>query len=116
MAVDIQKYFNEDLPAAMAKNPDAARAIGAKYQMNVSGSGGGEWFIDVSAGGPKCFAGFPGGADATITIATEDFQKLYEDPKSNTMPLFFAARLKVSGDPRLGLQISKIFDLTSPGY
>ena len=55
MAVDIKKLFNEDLPAALAKNADDAKTIGAKYQMNITGEGA--WFIDVSATGPSCKPG-----------------------------------------------------------
>ena len=39
MAVDIAHLFNEELPAAFAKNPYAAKEIGAKYQINISSVG-----------------------------------------------------------------------------
>jgi hypothetical protein len=103
MAVDIQKLFNEDLPAAIAKHPDSAKEIGAKYQLNITGNGGGEWFIDVSSSGPKAEKGNPGGADCTITITAEDFQKLHENPQANGTQLFFAGKLKVGGNPALAL-------------
>ena len=57
MAVDIKKLFNDKLPAALAKNAEAAKTIGAKFQLNITGPTGGEWFIDVSASGPSCKAG-----------------------------------------------------------
>ena len=86
MAVDTKKLFNEDLPAALAKNAEDAKTIGAKYQMNITGEG--SWFIDVSATGPKCVPGEEP-ADCTITITSEDFQKLVENPQANGMQLFF---------------------------
>ena len=55
MAVDVQRLFNEELPAALAKNADDAKTLGAKYQMNITGPGGGEWIVDVSASGPSAF-------------------------------------------------------------
>ena len=64
MAVDIQNLFNETIPAALNKNADAAKEIGAKYQFNITGEGGGEWFIDLTPSGPKSTAGNPGGAGA----------------------------------------------------
>jgi putative sterol carrier protein len=109
MAVDIHKLFNEELPAALAQNPDAAKEIGAKYQLNVGSVG--EWFIDVSATGPRCEPGNPGGADCTITIAAEDFQKLVENPQANGMQLFFAGKLKVTGNPTLAMKLQKLFAL-----
>jgi putative sterol carrier protein len=111
MAVDIQKLFNEELPAALAANADAAKQIGAKYQLNVTGDGGGEWFIDVSDSGPKVEPGNPGTADCTMTIATEDFQKLHENPQANGMQLFFAGKLKVSGNQMLAMKLQKLFTL-----
>ena len=111
MAVDIQKLFNEELPAALSANADAAKEIGAKYQINVTGDGGGEWFIDVSATGPKAEPGNPGSADCTLTMTTEDFQKLHENPQANGMSLFFAGKLKVQGNQMLAMKLSKLFDL-----
>jgi putative sterol carrier protein len=111
MAVDIQKLFNEDLPAQLAKHPDAAKQIGGKFQMNITGEGGGEWFIDVSDSGPKAEKGNPGGADLTMTVSAEDFQKLHENPQANGMQLFFAGKLKLVGNQMLGMKLSKLFDL-----
>lgn len=108
MAIDIQKFFNEQLPSGMAKNPDAAKATGGKFQINITGGGGGEWFIDASDSGPQCQKGNPGYADITVTIAAEDFQKMMEDPKNNMMPLFYSGKLKIIGSQML---LAKLPDL-----
>lgn len=107
MAVDTKKLFNEELPAALEKNAEDAKTIGAKYQMNVTGSG--EWFIDVSATGPLCKAGTGEGADCTITITEEDFQKLVENPQANGMQLFSAGKLKVTGNQMMAMKLLKLF-------
>jgi putative sterol carrier protein len=112
MAVDIQKLFNEELPAALAKNPDQAKQIGAKYQINIAGEGGGEWYIDVSDSGPKAEKGNPGTADCTISITSEDFQKLHENPQANGMQLFFSGKLKVAGNQMLAMKLQKLFQLS----
>lgn len=108
MAVDIKKLFNETLPAALSKNAEEAKTIGAKYQMNVTGPTGGEWNIDVSSTGPHCKAG-TGDADCTITISDEDFQKLVENPQANGMQLFFSGKLKVTGNQMLAMKLQKLF-------
>lgn len=113
MAIDIEKLFNEELPAAIAKRPDMAKQIGAKYQINVTGAGGGEWFIDVSDSGPAVVQGNPGGADLNVTVAAEDFQKLVENPQANGMQLFFAGKLKITGNQMLAMKLQKLFALTS---
>lgn len=111
MAVDIQNLFNDQIPAALNKNADAAKEIGAKYQFNITGDGGGEWFIDLTPSGPKSTAGNPGGADCTLTISSEDFQKLYENPDANGMQLFFSGKLKVAGNQMLAMKLKKLFQL-----
>ena len=108
MAVDIQKLFNQDLPAALAKNAEDAKAIGAKYQLNITGATGGEWNIDVTASGPSCKPG-SGPADCTITVADEDFQKLLENPQANAVQLYFTGKLKVQGNQILATKLQKLF-------
>lgn len=111
MAVDIQKLFNEELPSQVEKHPDAAKQIGAKFQINITGDGGGEWFIDVSDSGPSVRAANPGGADVGITMAVEDFHKLMENPQANGMALFFAGKLKMTGNQMLAMKLNKLFTL-----
>jgi len=106
MAVDIKKLFNEELPAALAKNAEDAKTIGAKYQMNITGEG--EWNIDCTSTGPSCKPG-TADADCTMTIAAEDFQKLVENPQANGMQLFFAGKLKVTGNQMLAMKLQKLF-------
>ncbi len=108
MAVDIKKLFNDELPAALSKNAEDAKTIGAKFQMNITGPTGGDWNIDVSATGPVCKAG-TGEADCTISISDEDFQKLVENPQANGMQLFFAGKLKVTGNQMLAMKLQKLF-------
>jgi putative sterol carrier protein len=111
MAVDIKQLFNDTLPAALSKNAEEAKTIGAKYQMNITGPTGGEWNIDVSASGPACKPG-SGDADCTITISDDDFQKLVENPQANGMQLFFAGKLKVTGNQVLAMKLQKLFSFS----
>lgn len=106
MPVDVKKLFNEDLPAVLSKNAEDAKTIGAKFQMNVTGEG--EWFIDVSSTGPVVKAGSDT-ADCTLTIDADDFQKLFENPQANGMQLFFAGKLKITGNQMLAMKLHKLF-------
>jgi putative sterol carrier protein len=111
MAVEIQKLFNEELPGKLAKNREGAKQLGAKYQFNVTGDDGGEWFIDLTSSGPSVTKGKGEGANCTITVSSSDFQKLYENPQANGMQLFFSGKLKVEGDPMLATKLQKLFAL-----
>jgi putative sterol carrier protein len=105
-AVDIKKMFNEELPAALTKNADEAKSIGAKFQLNIGGEG--EWHIDVTASGPSCKPGTEA-ADCTIKISSEHFQELMENPQANGMKLFFSGALKVDGNQMLAMKMQKLF-------
>jgi SCP-2 sterol transfer family protein len=114
MAVDIQKLFNEELPAILAKHSGAAKQIGGKLQIQIIGQSGGEWFLDLSDAGPRVIGGSPGGADATISITAQDFQHYYENPRVNGTSLLFAGRLKIIGNQMFGLRLSKVLGLFQP--
>ncbi len=105
MAVDIPKLFNEQLPAALTKNADEAKAINAKYQMNITGAG--SWHLDLTSAGPTVVQGEQP-ADCTITITADDFQKLQENPAAG-MQLFFSGKLKIAGNQILGMKLQKLF-------
>ncbi len=107
MAVDIPKLFNEHLPGALQRNADDAKTINAKFQLNIDGAG--QWFIDTTETGPSIQQGNPGGADVTLTMNAEDFQKLHENPQLNGMQLFVSGRLKVQGNQMLAMKLSKLF-------
>lgn len=112
MAVDTKKLFDEELPGALTRNAEDAKTIGSKFQLNVTGSGA--WFIDVSDSGPSITAGEPGGADCTLTVSEEDFQKLYENPQTNGMSLYMGGKLKVQGNPMLAMKLQKLFSYKLP--
>lgn len=109
--MDAQELFNVKIPAAIAKSPDKAKEIGATYQFNIDGEGGGKWTVDLTSAGPSVTAGESSSAQCTITISHEDFKQLLANPQSG-MQLYFQGRLKVAGDPMLATKLQKLFSLT----
>jgi hypothetical protein len=108
----IQTLFNERLPGALARNAEDAQTIGAKFQLNITGTDGGEWYIDVSGNppAPLCVPGNrPDAADCTITVADDDFHKLLENPGIMAMQLYFNGKLQVTGNQMLALKLQKLF-------
>ena len=110
--VDVQKFLNEDLPALIAQNAAAARQVNGTIQLNVTGEGGGAWVINAADKVPSVSKGNSGGADCTVTITVEDLQKLLENPQANGMALFFAGKLKVTGNPALVTKLPTLFTRT----
>ena len=105
--MDIPKLFETDLANAMTVKPDLVRRVGVKYQFNVTGDGGGEWFVDASASGPSVARGNPSRADCTITLSVQDFEQLWQNPSSG-MNLFFSGRLRIAGDAMLAMRFQDL--------
>ena len=89
--MDIPKLFETDLANALAAKPDVAQRVGVKFQFNITGEGGGQWFVDASSTGPKVEAANPGNADCTISMSAEDFEQLWQNPSSGMRPLLLRA-------------------------
>jgi hypothetical protein len=106
------ELFDEILPAAIAKNPDAASAVGAIYVFKVTGEGGGEWTVDLASKPPAIQKGILPGAQCTIEVAHSDFITMLTNPASG-MQLFMAGKLRVSGDPMLAMKLQKLFSLSA---
>jgi alkyl sulfatase BDS1-like metallo-beta-lactamase superfamily hydrolase len=108
----IKTLFNERLPGALARNAEDAKLIGARFQLNITGAEGGEWYIDVSGQppAPLCVAGAgPGNADCTITLSDEDFHTMLENPGVMAMQLYFNGKLQVTGNQMMALKLQKLF-------
>ncbi|MEO1983183.1 MAG: SCP2 sterol-binding domain-containing protein, partial [Fuerstiella sp.] len=87
------------------------RQIGVRFQICVTGDGGGEWFVDVSKSGPSVTKGNPGGADCGITIAVEDFRTLYDNPDTDMVRLYFSGKVQFSGDTKKAGRLRQLFEL-----
>jgi SCP-2 sterol transfer family len=104
---DIRKYFNQDLPAALAANVQAAREVNARYQFVIVGPGGGEWTVDLTAKGPTCKPG-KAAADCTVTLSDTSFRTLCEKPELRAMQFYMSGLLKVNGATAAALKLGKI--------
>jgi len=106
------ELFDNILPAAVAKNPDAARAVGAVYVFKIAGEGGGEWTVDLASATPSIDKGVKAGAQCTIEVQHSDFINMLQNPALG-MQLFMQGKLRVSGDPMLAMKLQKLFSLSA---
>lgn len=109
---DARELFDEQVPKALAKNPDKALEVKAIYCFKIAGEGGGEWTVDLSNDPPSCKQGDDGNAQCTIEVAHEDFKTMLGDAQAG-MQLFLQGKLKVSGDPGLATKLREFFDVAS---
>jgi hypothetical protein len=111
-SIDVRKYFNTDLPAALAAHAAEARAIGARYQFAISGPDGGDWTLDLTAKGPSCKPG-KSTADCTILVSDVNFRIVCEKPEQHALQLFMSGKLKVSGNTAVAMKLGKILSLAN---
>ena len=98
------------LQQRVAARPDKARVLDAIYQFKITGAGGGEWHVDLSATRPAITKGTKAGAICTIEVAHADFMNLLTNPASG-MQLFMTGKMKVTGDPMQAMKLSRLFGL-----
>ena len=102
--MDIPKLFDTDLPAWLAANADSAKRVGGKYIFNITGDGGGKWYLDLSSTGPKIEPGAGQRVDCTITLNAADFQSLWGNLYVGES-LYYSGRLYISGDEMVAMQL-----------
>lgn len=101
--------FDKAIPAALEKHPEKAKEVNAIYFFDITGDGGGQWTVDLTADPPKVSHGDAGNAQCSIQCAHEDFVEMLKDPTVG-MQLYFQGKLTVTGDPMLATQLQELFN------
>lgn len=106
--MEIAKLFDTEFPGWLAANADAAQRVGAKYLFNITGEGGGQWFLDLSRTGPTIERSSEQRADCTITLSAADFQTLWGNLYAGES-MYYSGRIWISGDETLALNLQNVF-------
>jgi putative sterol carrier protein len=114
MPTNAHELFDEQIPEALAKYPEKAKAVGAVYLFKITGEGGGEWLVDLKADPPTCKPGAEGSPQCTIEVTAEDFQAMLANP-NQAMQLFMQGKLKVSGDMMLATKLQSLLAMAGEG-
>lgn len=110
MPQSAQQLFDELIPEGLRRFPEKAKEINAIYGFKVTGDGGGEWTVDLTATPPSVVKGDKGNAQCTISVSNEDFKAMLADPNA-AMQLYFQGKLIVTGDPMLAMKLQSIVDI-----
>lgn len=95
--MDVQRFFNEDLPAALRRNPAGAAEIGGTYQFRISGPRGGQWFVEATQAKTGVWAGYWPGAQCEVALDCDDFKQLVTGDTNTVAALTSAGRVVVMG-------------------
>ena len=94
----------------MRKSFDAekARGVNARYQFNLSGPSGGEWFVDVNDGKFEMSRGRIDHPDVTLVTSDKDWVALSNGDLSGTWA-YLTGRLKIRGDQGVARKLGEMF-------
>jgi len=88
--------------------PAKAKGVHARYQWDLSGPHGGEWWIDVNDGTYKMGKGKIPNPSVTFIAKDKDWVAICHDQLSGTWA-YLTGRLKVRGDQTVARKLGEIF-------
>ena len=88
--------------------PAKAKGVHARYQWDLSGPNGGEWWIDVNDGTYKMGKGKIDHPSVTFTAKDKDWVAICHDQLSGTWA-YMTGRLKVRGDQGVARKLGEMF-------
>ena len=88
--------------------PAKAKGVHARYQWDLSGPHGGEWWIEVNDGTYKMGKGKISNPSVTFTAKDKDWVAICHDQLSGTWA-YLTGRLKVRGDQTVARKLGEMF-------
>ena len=88
--------------------PGKAKGVHARYQWDLSGPNGGEWWIDVEDGTYKMGKGKIPNPNVTFILKDQDWVAICNNQISG-MWAYLTGRLKVRGDQGVARKLGEIF-------
>jgi putative sterol carrier protein len=87
---------------------EKAKGLKVRYQFNLNGPNGGDWFIDVNDGKFKMARGRIDNPNVTLITSDKDWVALSNRDLGGTWA-FLSGRLKIRGDRGLAKKLGEIF-------
>jgi putative sterol carrier protein len=106
-AESVKDVFEKHMPERLRAKPDVVSKIGAVYQFNISGPGGGQWSVDCTTPGGAVTAGTAAAAKCTVSCTDADFLNIVNG-KLNPQMAFMSGKLKIQGDMGLAMKLQQI--------
>ncbi|NWT67513.1 HSDL2 protein, partial [Prunella himalayana] len=91
-----------------AMTEEYMRSTQGVFQFELSGDGGGTWYIDLkSKGGSAGFGKPPAAADVVMSMSSADFVKMFTGKLKPTLA-FMTGGLKIKGNMALAIKLEKM--------
>lgn len=100
----VSEYFGQ---LAGKVDPAKVQGMNATYQFDITGDGGGKYWVKVADGAAEVGEGEAESPNITLTISDENFINLVEG-KLNGQTAFLTGKLKIKGDMTLAMKLQSI--------
>ena len=87
---------------------NAAKGLNATIQFNLSGDGGGAWYLSVKDGAVTVHQGSVSSPNMTMAMTAQDYVDM-NSGKLNPQVAFMSGKLKISGDMGLAMKMQTLF-------
>lgn len=101
----ITEIFKQ-MPSSL--NVDAAKGMSSVIQFNLSGDGGGNYYVEIKDGAANVTEGAHASPNMTMTMSAADYVDLILG-KLNGQMAFMSGKLKIAGDMGLAMKMQTLF-------
>jgi putative sterol carrier protein len=91
-------------------NADAAKGMNSVIQFNLSGDGGGNYYVEIKDGTATVGEGTHASPNMTMTLAASDYVDMITG-KLNGQMAFMSGKLKIAGDMGLAMKMQTLFKM-----
>lgn len=100
------KEVFERMPTVFSK--EASKGLDAVFQFDLSGDGGGKWYVTVKNQTCDVKEGTNPSPNVTISMAAQDYLDMTTG-KANPQMLFMSGKLRIAGDLGLAMRMQSVF-------
>lgn len=101
----VKDIFNQ-MPANL--NADAAKGMNSVIQFNLTGEGGGNYYVEIKDGTCNVTEGSHASPNMTMTMSAQDYVDMISG-KLNGQMAFMSGKLKIAGDMGLAMKMQTLF-------
>ncbi len=100
--------FKDTVEKAKSKHdPAKMKGVTATYQFEITGEGGGHFFVEINDGEAEFAEGQAEDPNLTVTMELEDFKKMLEG-ELNPTSAFMTGKIKIKGDMSLAMKLQAL--------
>ena len=89
-------------------NPDKAQGLNATMQFDLTGEGGGQYYVNIYDGMADAGKGRADNPAMTVHVGAEDFKNIMNG-QLNAMQAYMDGRMKVDGSLAVGMKFITVF-------